>query len=465
MKRAACYLRVSSVEQGREDHVSLPVQEARCRAYVEQHGWTLIAVESDRESGLRPQRPGYNRVLQLAREKHIDCVVVMAASRWGRDAAEVLVRAKELTDLNVDLVSTSEDLSSFLMLGIQAVINQEESRRLAARVAPAKRFKVSQGYWQTNSPFGTRNVKGVLEPNEDFPMVQLMFRWCIEGVPTREITRRLNRMMDPRTIDHSTVRKVLINEAYIGVIHWKGETFPALWEPLIPLDTFTSAGEALRLRYRQRKALDHGAPYWSHGLAFCGVCGKRLVVKIERKSWGTVYPYFICTAAQRHGKPRCLPHIRIFDVQEWAVRELEGLQLSGVDVVQRIEDHERVLQAEAESHRQALNAELSRLQARVARAEQGYLDGLWDAQRVAQIKAGLSDQIAALQRELSSLAYAPETDYSGLRAFFEDPHWVDERDDAPAQFRDLLKGVVQRIVVRGIGDYYLELVPALVDTR
>lgn len=464
-KRAAIYLRVSTVEQGADQHVSLPVQEARCRAYVEQHGWTLITVESDRESGLRPSRAGYTRVLEMARDHVIDVVVVMAASRWGRDAAEVLVRAKELTDLKVELVSTSEDLSSFLMLGIQAVINQEESRRLSARVAPAKRFKVSQGYWMAHAPWGTRRVKGILEPNEDWHVVELLFRWCLDGVPIREMTRRVNGLLAPRTIDNSTTRKILVNDAYISVIHWNGETFPAVWPPLIPLDTFRAAGEALRLRYRQRTVIGPTVPYWAHGLAYCAHCGAKLAVKVERKPSGTIYPYFICKRTQVYGGQSCLPHVKILDLQEWVAGELQALRLSGVDVVRRIEEHESRELAALNAHRQALNNELSRLEARIARAEQGYLDGLWDAQRVTQIKTGLSDQIAALQRELSGLAPVRESDFSGLRDFFDDPKWLDERDQAPVEFRELLREVVSRIVVRGVGDYSLELVPALVVTR
>src|SRR3954471_13391149 len=119
MKRAIIYCRVSSVEQAGADHVSLQVQEQRCREYVDQHGWSLVALESDNESGLRPSRPGYQRVLAMVRAGAVDVVVVHAASRFGRKASEVLVRTEELRELGVELVSTAEDLSSFLMLGIQ----------------------------------------------------------------------------------------------------------------------------------------------------------------------------------------------------------------------------------------------------------------------------------------------------------------------------------------------------------
>jgi hypothetical protein len=75
------------------------------------------------------------------------------------------------------------------------------------------------------------------------------------------------------------------------------------------------------------------------------------------------------------------------------------------------------------------------------------------------------DQIAALHRELSTLASAEPADFSGLRAFFDDDEWLDERDTLPAEFRETLKDVVRAIRVHGVGDYSLELVSALVDAR
>lgn len=471
MKRAACYLRVSTTEQGSDQHVSLPVQEARCRAYVEQHGWSLIAVETDMESGLRPQRPGYNRVLQLAREGHIDVVVVMAASRWGRDAAEVLTRAKELADLKVELASCSEDLSSFLMLGLQAVLNQEESRRLSARIVPAKRFKVSQGYNQAHAPFGTVSDKGILKPGPDYELLQNIFRWYIEGASLRELTRRVNALITPRSLVYETIRKILINESYIGILHWRGETFPALWEPLIDVEIFRKAGEKLRSKYHTRTrlhALDK--PYWILGLAHCAWCGKVLSFKrshrVYRGQFRYTYDFLFCATGKKFGLycPGSTTK-QIRPLQDWVVSQLRQFSLSDIDrVVAEVEQYEQGEQQRLESHREAVSAEITRLQSRIQRAEQGYLDGLWGADRVLSIKAGLDDQIYALQRELGAIeAHRPTSDMQGLRSFFETDDWLEGADRAPEEFRELLRGLVSRVIVKTRDEYEIEYVAALTN--
>ena len=45
MTRAAIYTRVSSPGQG--DNYSLPTQEAACRAFAAERGWSIVGVYSD----------------------------------------------------------------------------------------------------------------------------------------------------------------------------------------------------------------------------------------------------------------------------------------------------------------------------------------------------------------------------------------------------------------------------------
>ena len=47
--RTVIYTRVSS--QGQEDNASLATQEARCRTYVDEHGYQLVGVFSDVYTG------------------------------------------------------------------------------------------------------------------------------------------------------------------------------------------------------------------------------------------------------------------------------------------------------------------------------------------------------------------------------------------------------------------------------
>lgn len=463
MKRAAIYCRVSSAEQAGEQHVSLEVQQQRCRAYVAQHGWSLVTVETDTESGLKATRVGYQRVIELARSGAVDVVVVMAASRFGRKASEVLVRVEELRGLGVELVSTAEDLTSFLMLGIQAVLNEEESRRLSERVGPAKRLKASKGYWLGHAPFGTVNVKGVLEPGPHFDLVRLAFQLAADGVALREINRRLNAALAPRSLHLTTVRKMLHNVAYIGRVRWDDVDAPALWDAMIDPALFDTAIARQTRRYRERAPLSTSYPFWLVGLAVCGRCGHRMHPKIHVKRWGTQYAYLICglqdSVAVRRGCHGT--HYLIDDAQAWVLDQVRALQLdraSAEQLVDRIAGAEDAQSVEFSRRRGNLQAERNRLTARLQAAKAAHLDAplTFTIADVKQVEAAVRDNIQAIDRELARPAPPPSRDAEELRAFLLDAAWLDLADTDPTAFRDLLRRYVQRIVIRDRGDYAIE---------
>lgn len=457
MKRAAIYCRVSSAEQASADHVSLQVQDARCRSYVDQRGWSLVAIETDAESGLKATRAGYQRVIALARAQAIDVVVVYQASRFGRKASEVLVRTDELRTLGVELVSTAEDLSSFLMLGIQAILNEEESRRLSARVAPAKRLKASQGFWLGHAPFGTVNVKGVLQEGPHFDLVRLAFELAAAGVASREINRRLNAALAPRVLHLSTVRKMLRNPAYGGRVVWDDVDAPAKWEPLIPMELFNHAGEQLRTRYLQRAVVSPSYPFWIVGLAFCG-CGARMHPSVSVKSWGTRYAYLVCGHQNRAAVTRgCGARpVHIEDVQDWLVAQLAEpfdtfdaeRYLAGLADRQGEQDRERMRRVEA------LRAEKERLLARLQTAKGAHLDApeTFTIADVRQVERAIRDNVAAIDGELAVPA-ASSIDIDAVGRFLTERAWLEQRGADPAAFRAFLQRFIDRVDVRGRGDY------------
>jgi len=466
VKRAVIYCRVSSAEQAGEAHFSLQVQEQRCRAYVEQHGWILAGMESDADSGLKTSRPGYQRLLQRARLGEIDAVVVYQASRFGRDSIEVLTRARELRELNIELVSTAEDLSSFLMLGIQAILNEEESRRLSARVGPAKRLRASQGYWLGHAPFGTVNVKGVLEPGPKFDLLRLAFRLAADGTAMREINRRINAAIAPDYIGLSTVKKMLRNQIYVGRVVWDGVDAEARWPALIDPDLFRRAGERMTLMYRQRARLSLSYPFWLVGLAYCGRCGAKMHPKIYVKTWGKRYAYVMCGAVDNVTVNRGChqSHYQLEQIQDWTIGQLDELQQHGHDdLLGAIDRAASAASYERQLRIDALRQERSRLEGRLQAAKAAHLDApdVFTVGDVRQVERAVRDNFAAIDRELALPAPAPGIDIADLRRFLDGREWLEARHTAPAEFRAFLQRFIDRIDVHGRGEYSISWRPAL----
>ena len=99
MKRAALYLRVSSVDQNPE------TQLYDLRQMAAQRGYQIIAEVTDKISGVKARRPGLDSLMQDARRGRFDGVLVWACDRMARSTRHFLEVLDELNRVEVEFVS------------------------------------------------------------------------------------------------------------------------------------------------------------------------------------------------------------------------------------------------------------------------------------------------------------------------------------------------------------------------
>jgi DNA invertase Pin-like site-specific DNA recombinase len=131
--RAALYARVST-----HDQQTLGLQTEAMSAYIRDRGWELARQIKDVGSGAR-DRPGRESLLQAARRREVDVVVVWRLDRWGRSVADLMMTLRELSDLGVGFVSLTEALdlttpTGRAMAGLLAVFAEFEREILRERV-------------------------------------------------------------------------------------------------------------------------------------------------------------------------------------------------------------------------------------------------------------------------------------------------------------------------------------------
>lgn len=131
--RAGLYARVSTQEQK-----TLPMQLRALRTYVRQRGWTIGLQIKDVGSGAsdRPQR---EQLMQAARRRELDAILVWRLDRWGRSLADLVLTLKELSELGVGFVSLTEALdlttpTGRALAGLLAVFAEFEREILRERV-------------------------------------------------------------------------------------------------------------------------------------------------------------------------------------------------------------------------------------------------------------------------------------------------------------------------------------------
>jgi putative DNA-invertase from lambdoid prophage Rac len=132
MVRAGLYARVSTTDQQ-----TLPMQSRAMREYAARRGWTITLQVREVGSGAT-QRVAREKLLEAARRREIDVVLVWRLDRWGRSVTDLLATLQELEHLGVSFVSLTEALdlttpAGRAMAGLLAIFAEFEREILRER--------------------------------------------------------------------------------------------------------------------------------------------------------------------------------------------------------------------------------------------------------------------------------------------------------------------------------------------
>jgi putative DNA-invertase from lambdoid prophage Rac len=186
--RAGLYSRVST-----HDQQTLPLQNRALREYAAKRGWTIATLVKEVGSGAT-HRELREKLLDAARRRDIDVVLVWRLDRWGRSVADLVSTLQELEHLGVGFVSLTEALdlttpSGRAMAGLLAVFAQFEREILRERV------RAGLAHARQNGKRLGRPQTAALRTSQ----VRKLYR---AGVSKAEIARRLQ-------IGRTSVRRIL----------------------------------------------------------------------------------------------------------------------------------------------------------------------------------------------------------------------------------------------------------------
>jgi putative DNA-invertase from lambdoid prophage Rac len=131
--RVGLYARVSTTDQQ-----TLPMQNRAMREYAARRGWTITMQVREVGSGAA-ERESREKLLEAARRREIDVVLVWRLDRWGRSVTDLLATLQELEHLGVGFVSLTEALdlttpAGRAMAGLLAIFAEFDREILRERV-------------------------------------------------------------------------------------------------------------------------------------------------------------------------------------------------------------------------------------------------------------------------------------------------------------------------------------------
>ena len=158
--RAGLYARVST-----HDQQTLKLQNRAMQDYAARRGWT-VAIEIKEVGSGASVRELRQKLLDAARRRDIDVVVVWRLDRWGRSMADLVTTLQELRDLDVGFVSLTEALdlttpSGRAMAGLLAVFAEFEREILRERVRAGLAHARENGTRLGRPPTAALNAKHI----------------------------------------------------------------------------------------------------------------------------------------------------------------------------------------------------------------------------------------------------------------------------------------------------------------
>jgi site-specific DNA recombinase len=236
MRLAAIYARVSS-EQQREEH-TIASQTAALIEFAQSHDLEVPkewVFEDEGFSGAILERPGLERVRDLAAEGQIQVVLAYAPDRLSRKYAYQILLVEEFARHGVETVfvrapqgASAEDQ---LLVQFQGMIAEYERAQILERSRRGKRHRAQSGEVSvlSGAPYGYRYIRKADQVPASYAVIDVEARvvqrvyemYTVEGLSIGAIARRLNvegiptRKQSARW-ERSVVWAMLRNPAYRG---------------------------------------------------------------------------------------------------------------------------------------------------------------------------------------------------------------------------------------------------------
>ena len=311
--RVCCLYRVSTDKQVDYDNnheADIPMQRKACHKFADKMGWNIVHEEQeDGVSGHKVRaenRDKIQTIKELARKGKFDILLVFMFDRIGRIADETPFVVEWFVKNGIQVWSTQEGEQRFdnhidkLLNYIRFWQADGESEKTSIRTKTSLGQMVEEGHFKGGkAAIGYELVKSgrfnkkrhelydLKVKEDDAAIVRLIFeKYVNEGYGVQKIANYLydNGFPNPNgnRWSHNTIRNILQNETYVGILKSAETRSPHIPElQIVPQDLFDKAQEIRRQRAEAkanmpRVPINMRGNSLLSGNVFCGHCGSRL---------------------------------------------------------------------------------------------------------------------------------------------------------------------------------------------
>jgi site-specific DNA recombinase len=318
--RAALYVRVSSSIQA--DNYSLSRQEAECRQYATEHGYTVADSQVYREVHTGAElyeRPALTRLREAMKRGEVDALICYDLDRFSRKQVHIALLQDFCERAGVELLFSNfdftKDATGQFLLNARVFAAELEREKIIDRTQGGMKARIASGKLggRTRPLYGYtfRDAsKGAYDINEaEAAIVRQMFHAVTEGLSMHKVADQLNAAGVPTPTGQGewhagSIRNLLRRDEYTGVARARVDQNtkkdgkrvrrrrPADEQVILPEGTIPpivsrEVFEQVQRRLERNKAeavRNHRHPedfLPRAGYIFCGYCGRAMRTRAE----------------------------------------------------------------------------------------------------------------------------------------------------------------------------------------
>ena len=418
MIKYIAYCRKSTDEKEKQV-LSIESQIAELKEFAAKEKLQIVCFLTESRTAKTLGRPVFEEVIQKIEKGEANAILSWHPDRLARNSVDggkivYLLDTGKLLDLKFPTFWFDNTPQGKFMLSIAFGQSKYYVDNLSENVKRGNRQKLRKGILPNKAPYGYLNEPRLRTIEVDpvkSKIVKKVFDLFAEGESSiADISRFFQKFgltrYNGKVLHLDTVKRILGNKFYIGIINFGGETYEGTHKLFISPEIFGKAQKILESR-EHPKNKKHNFTFL--GLAKCAECGCAITAEVKHKCYpktrGNVdYIYYRCTKKKTDCSQNYLRQ-ELVEQQLRAIVEKSSMPASWAKLwLERLNKEELEEKSNSENQVAKFSSEIQEIDQKLDRLLEGYLDQIVDPQIYQQKKNELVETKIKLKEKMTSIS-------------------------------------------------------------
>ena len=415
-KKFFIYARKSTDNEDRQVR-SIGDQLAELRELAEKENIEIIDTLVEKQTAKIPGRPVFAEMLKRIEKGEAMGILAWHPDRLARNSVDggqiiYLVDTGVIQEMKFPTFWFDPTPQGKFMLSIAFGQSKYYVDNLSENIKRGHRQKLKNGIWPQMAPLGYLNDKEkkiIYLDKEKSLFIKKAFEAYASGNHTLKNLRKIINGLGlignkGKMLSVSNYQHMLKNPIYYGVIRYNGELYNGKHKPIISKKLFDEVQEVMKRKSKPQK-VEKMKFFLYRGFFHCGECGFTITADKKIKKSGKSYTYYYCTKKNPHHKCSQNVFTREEKISSQIKTELQKVSLPDdcADwMIKELETEKIQSSTSSDFFVQKLKKELSKLDEKLEKLMNAYLESVLNLAEYQQAKNILVNQKQVLKDKISS---------------------------------------------------------------